>query len=102
MRGCLSEICQAGCMEMPIEGAPAGTAPTKVCMYCCDGDLCNAANIMETAEQQGPPPVEGSRKCYQCEQAKSDATAGSCASDDFNGEGAQQQDCDNKCFVSIS
>ena len=103
MRGCLgaSEACLPGCSDQAIQGAPEGTPPTNVCTYCCEGELCNAADIKTTAEGQAPPPVEGSRKCYQCDQVKSDATEGSCASDDFNGEGAQQVDCDNKCFVSI-
>ena len=105
MRGCLgaSETCLPGCNDQVPQGAPPGTPPTNVCTYCCEGDLCNNAGDIKTTAEGQAPPVEGSRKCYQCEQVKSEATEGSCASDDFNGEGegVQQVDCDNKCFVSI-
>ena len=101
-RDCLgSEVCHPGCHDLPGDQA-TGVPATTTCMYCCEGDLCNnAGDIKTTAEGQAPPPVEGSRKCYQCDQGKSDATEGSCASDNFNGEGAQQVDCENKCLVSI-
>ena len=100
-RECTSDLCLPGCSEVQnIPGAPPGTPPATVCTYCCDGDLCNGANIRETAEQQAPPPVTGTRKCWKCDQLKTEATPGSCASDDFNGQAAQQEDCNAQCLVS--